>query len=86
MDLLDYTKIRRVNFLSGAYPLSCATLASFAQTCTSLEEFPDVLFEGNQVSNVNNIAATCPAITRYPDTLDYSKVITNAANFWNYSN
>lgn len=86
MNLLDYTHVHHINFLSGAYPLSCATLATFVANCTNLEEFPDVLFEGNQVSNVNNIATNCPAITRYPDTLDYSKVSTNAASFWNYSN
>ena len=66
--------------------MSCATLGSLLLNCTSLEEFPDVLFEGNQVSNVNNIASNCPAITRYPDVMDYSKVSTNQANFWNYSN
>ena len=86
INALNYTQMRKINFAQGGLPISATSYASFATNCLNLEEFPDILPEGNQVSNVNNIAAACTSVTRYPSVLDYSKVATNVTNFWNYSN
>lgn len=86
INALNYTQMHKINFAQGGRPISATSYASFATNCLNLEEFPDILPEGNQVSNVNSVASTCTSVTRYPSVLDYSKVATNVTNFWNYSN
>ena len=66
--------------------MSATDYSYFASNCFSLEEFPDVLFEGNQLSNVYGIASSCLSVRKYPKTMDFSKVTAYPAQFWNHCN
>ena len=82
----DYTALKKITWAEGGQPLSATNYSAFLNNATEIEDFPDVLFEGNQLTNINSIASYCTSIKRYPDVLDFSHIKTNAANCWNYCN
>lgn len=86
INFADNSGLKKITWAEGGKPLSATSYSSFFSTATEIEDFPDVLFEGNQLTNINNIASNCASITRYPSVMDFSKVNTNQANFWNYCN
>lgn len=83
---VNNTQLKKIKFAEGGMPLSVTDYSYFASTCLRLEEFPDVLFEGNQLTNIYGIASTCASIRRYPKTMDFSKVTYYPAQFWNSCN
>lgn len=83
---LNYTQLKKIKFAEGGMPLSSTDYSYFVTTCLRLEEFPDVLFEGNQLTSIYGIASNCASIRKYPKTMDFSKVTSSPAQFWNSCN
>lgn len=59
-NIFDYTQVKYLRFKQGGIPLSCTSYSNFASHCYNLKEVPDLLFEGNRVTNVDTIFSTCP--------------------------
>lgn len=81
--LFDNTDLKKIEFKEGGFPVNCTNWSTTLYNCFSLTDFPDILFEGNVVTNITNVTVNCYALTRYPDIMDFRSLTTNKDKCWN---